>query len=58
MVWKTIILWVAIVLLLDAGFGLWNHERFAKIAPKVNVVRVAWIEAGAAFFLLLLHFLF
>ncbi|MGE4490628.1 MAG: hypothetical protein AB7E95_13890 [Kiritimatiellales bacterium] len=57
-IWKTIAMWAAIVLLLDAGFGLWNHERFRQVAPKINILRVALIEAGAAFFLLLLHFLF
>lgn len=55
--WGAIRVWAAILLLLDAAFGLWNRERFQQWAPKINILRMAWIEAGAAFALLLLHFL-
>lgn len=48
-------MWAAIVLLIDAGIGLWNHERFAEWAPKINVLRMAWIEAGAALVLIAIH---
>ncbi len=56
--WNAISTWAAIVLLIDAAVGLWNHERFAEWAPKINVLRIAWIEAAAAALLLLLRFLF
>jgi hypothetical protein len=52
--WDSIRSWAAILLLLDAAFGLWNHERVKALAPKVNVVRVALVEACAALLLVLL----
>lgn len=52
--WDAIRMWAAIVLLLDAAFGLWNHERFKQWAPKIPVARLAWIEAGAALILILI----
>lgn len=56
--WGAIRVWAAVVLLLDAAFGLWNHDRFAKIAPKINIPRVAFVEAGVAICLLIVHHLF
>lgn len=56
--WDSILIWVAIVLLLDAAFGLWNHERFRNFAPKINVFRVALAEAFLALVLLAVRFLF
>ena len=47
-------MWAAIILLLDAAFGLWNHERFQELVPKVKIVRIALIEAGVALVLVLL----
>lgn len=55
--WDLIRSWVAILLLLDAAFGLWNHERVRVLAPKINVARVALIEACAALLLVLLGLL-
>jgi hypothetical protein len=52
--WDSIRAWAAIILLLDAGSGLWNHERFQTLAPKINIVRMAMIEAAAALILVLL----
>ena len=52
--WNTIRMWVAIVLLLDAAFGLWNHERVHVLAPRINIPRIALIEALAALILILL----
>jgi len=52
--WDAIRTWTAVVLLLDAAFGLWNHERVQALAPKINIVRIALIEAGAALVLVLL----
>ena len=52
--WDTIRIWTAILLLLDAAFGLWNHERVQALAPEINIVRLALIEAGAALILVLL----
>jgi hypothetical protein len=56
--WGAIRFWAAIVLLFDAAFGLWNSERFGKMVPKINIMRIAFIEAGVAFVLLLVHLLF
>ena len=52
--WDAIRVWTAVVLLLDAAFGLWNHERFQALAPKINIPRIAMIEAVAALILILL----
>ena len=52
--WDAIRGWTAIVLLLDAAFGLWNHERVQALAPEINIARMALIEAGAALILILL----
>jgi len=52
--WAVIRGWTAIILLLDAAFGLWNHERVHALAPRLNIPRIALIEAGAALILVLL----
>jgi hypothetical protein len=51
--WDAIRMWAAIILLLDAAFGLWNHERFQALVPRVQIVRIALIEALAALILVL-----
>ncbi len=56
--WGAIRVWAAVILLLDASFGLWNHDRFSKIAPKINIFRIAMLEAAAAFLILIVHVLF
>lgn len=56
--WNTIRIWIAIILLLDAAMGLWKHDRFAELAPKVPVAKIAFIEAGIAIALLLIPLLF
>lgn len=56
--WGTIGVWVAVILLLDASFGLWNHDRFSRIAPKINIFRIALLEAAVAFLLLIVRVVF
>ena len=56
--WGAVRIWVAILLLLDAAFGLWNHERFRESLPKINIARIALIEAAVALILVLVHYLF
>jgi hypothetical protein len=56
--WGVIRFWTAIILLLDAAFGLWNHERFAAVVPKINIPQIAFVEAGAAILLLIVHVCF
>jgi hypothetical protein len=56
--WGAVRVWTSVLLLLDAAFGLWNHDRFSKIAPKINIFRIAMLEAGVAFLLLIVHVLF
>ena len=55
--WDSVRAWAAILLLLDAAFGLWNHERIQALAPKMNIARMAMIEAFAALILVLLGLL-
>ena len=55
--WDATRMWAAIVLLLDAAFGLWNHKRFQALVPKVKIVRIALIEALVALILVLLGLL-
>lgn len=52
--WNAVRGWAAIILLLDAAFGLWNHERFQTLSPKINISRIALVEAVAALILVLL----
>ena len=54
--WDTIRIWVAIILLLDASFGLWNHARFEKLVPKINIAKTALIEGGVALLLIGFNF--
>ena len=52
--WDSVRAWAAIILLLDAAFGLWNHERIQALAPKINIARLALVEAFAALILVLI----
>jgi hypothetical protein len=54
--WGAIRIWAAVLLLLDASFGLWNHQRFEKSLPKINIAKIALIEAGVALLLLVINF--
>jgi len=48
-------MWSAIALLLDAAFGLWNHEKVEVVAPKLNILRIALLEALIALVLILMN---
>ena len=50
-------IWVAIVLLVDAGIGLLGLSRFASIIPARLLVRIALAEALLAVILTAWHFL-
>lgn len=50
-------IWVAIILLLDAGIGLWNAHRLSRVMPPRHILRIALIEAAAATALLIWFFL-
>jgi len=56
--WGAIRIWAAILLLLDASFGLWNHKRFEKSLPNVNIALIALIEGFLALILLIVHVCF
>lgn len=58
MSWGSFRVWLAIILLLDVSFGLWNHERLRQMVPNTNIFKIAWVEAGVAVILLMVHFLF
>ncbi len=49
-------IWAAILLLLDASFGLWNHKRFEKSLPKINIAKIALVEALVALLLIGIDF--
>ncbi|MCS6772116.1 MAG: hypothetical protein NZ740_08855 [Kiritimatiellae bacterium] len=51
--WK---IWVAILLLLDAGLGLWNAQRLAHVVPPRRLVWIASVEAVIAILLAIWHF--
>jgi hypothetical protein len=57
MAWEKVGIWVAVVLLVDASIGLWFAPRLQPRLPRINVVRLAAIEAGAALVLVAVHFL-
>ena len=50
-------IWVAIVLLVDAGIGLLGLSRFEKIIPARILTRIALCEAACALALAAWHFL-
>lgn len=50
-------LWAAILLLLDAAFGLWFSDRLGSLWPPGRVRRIALIDAAAALGILVIHFL-
>jgi hypothetical protein len=49
-------LWIAILLLLDAGFALLFEDRVRARIPGWNVKVIALIEAGVALLLIIWHF--
>lgn len=49
-------IWVSIVLLLDAGFGLWNTNRLAPMIPPRRLLGIAALEAILALALAIWHF--
>ncbi|MFA7256712.1 MAG: hypothetical protein WC047_03980 [Kiritimatiellales bacterium] len=55
--WDSIRVWAAILLLLDGAFGLWNHKKVEAVAPKLNIPRIALLEALAALALILVGLL-
>jgi hypothetical protein len=50
-------IWVAIVLLLDAGVGLWNARRLARVIPPRRLAWIAALEGAVAAALVLWHVL-
>lgn len=50
------LLWIAILLLADAGFALFFENRFRDILPRWNVKVIAILEGLIAFVLIALHF--
>lgn len=49
-------IWVAILLLVDAGVGLLGLSRFEKVIPAPILTRIAIAEALAAAALVVWHF--
>jgi hypothetical protein len=48
--------WVAVLMLVDAACGLLGVNRLQQRAPRINVERLALIEAAAALLILYIHF--
>jgi len=51
------LLWIAILLLLDAGLALWFERRVRIILPGWNINVLALIEAAVAVVCIAVHFL-
>ena len=50
----SILFWLSIALLIDAGVGLWGLAYWQKLVPGINIKRIALIEAAIALVLLAL----
>lgn len=50
-------LWIAIALLIDAGFALLLEDRYRRMAPSWNIKALALVEAGIALVIILVHFI-
>jgi len=44
-------------MLVDGSLGLFYHERWQKLAGKLNIQRIALFEIAAALAILTLHYL-
>ncbi len=55
MKWDLIIFWLAILLLVDAGIGLWGLNYWQKMVPRIHIKRIALIEAAGALLLLVFY---
>lgn len=49
-------IWAAIILLLDAGIGLWNERRLSSVLPPRRLLWIASLEAALALALVVWHF--
>ncbi|HMP90692.1 MAG TPA: hypothetical protein PJ991_10850 [Kiritimatiellia bacterium] len=49
-------LWIAILLLLDSGFALLFERKIKVVLPRWNINILALLEAGIAGVLIALHF--
>lgn len=50
------LLWIAILLLLDAGFALWLERRLDALFPRLSVRQIALLEGGIGVVLAAVHF--
>lgn len=56
MSWMTILFWIAVVLLLDAGIGLLGEQRFHRVFPSLPIRTIALVEGLVALILLAVYF--
>jgi len=56
MIWKTIIFWVAVLLLADAGMGLLFLTAWQKRLPSLNIQKIATVEVLISSILLAVYF--
>ena len=52
----SILFWAGIVLVVDGSFGLLLGEKWQRIISGLNIRRLALIEIGAGFGLVVMHF--
>lgn len=50
------LLWIAILLLIDSGLALWFERRIKRVLPRWNIHVLALTEAAVALLLIALHF--
>jgi hypothetical protein len=53
----SILFWAGIVLVVDGSFGLLLEEKWQRIIRGLNIRRLALIEIGAGFGLVIVHFI-
>jgi len=53
---KFMLLWIAILLLIDSSLALWFERRIKLVLPRWNINVLALMEAAVAVLLIALHF--
>jgi sulfite exporter TauE/SafE len=52
----SILFWAGIVFVMDGSLGLLFQEKWQKLAGKVDIQRIAFVEIGVALVFLGLHY--
>lgn len=54
---ETFRFWIAVLMLVDAAFGLWGESTWQAMLPNIRIRRIALIEALVALVILFIHFI-